>query len=70
MQPGRTNRLDFTDRRLAGVLRDWKCAWNNFNMAEPDQVDAAIYELFAAELRLNAEIRRARESEKYGQEKD
>jgi len=61
VQSGRTSRLDFTDRRLAGVLRDWKCAWNNFNMAEPNQVDAAIYDLFAAELRLNAEIKRARE---------
>jgi len=63
MRAGRTSRLDFTDRRLAGVLRDWECAWNNFNMAEPDQVDAAIYDLFAAELRLNAEIRRVKKSE-------
>jgi len=70
MQANETGRLILTDRRLADVLKDWKCAWINFNMAEPDQVDAAIYDLFAAELRLNAEIRRARESEKYGQKKD
>ena len=61
MQVNETGRLILTDRRLADVLKDWKCAWNNFNMAEPDQVDAAIYDLFAAELRLNAEIKRARE---------
>lgn len=42
------------------ALQAWQVARLQFEQADPDHIDAAIYQLQAAELRLRAELERAR----------
>lgn len=47
---------------IRDLVRELEAAWARFNMAGPDpaEVDAAIYDLLAAERRLDAALSEAR----------
>ncbi len=63
MHGNQDNKYNMADPALSAALNNLEVARNHFNNASRDILDAAIYELTAAELHLRATIIKARDAE-------